>query len=194
MINNLISRIASLPGLGPKSAKRIVIHLMKNNNNITDSLLKLISQLLNSIKLCKICGNIDESNPCKICLEDQRDRSTICIVKDIGDLWAFEQSGIYKGLYHILGENLSSNSPEELDKSISSLENRITSSNIMYEIIIAASPTIEGQITSHYIFDVLQKYNLKITTLGCGIPIGGEIDYMDEGTLSAALTSRKEFS
>ena len=191
MIDNLISKFSSLPGLGPKSAKRIVLHLLKNSEN-TKSLLQLMSDVIRSVHPCNLCGNLNQHSPCDICTDNSRNKSLICIVKDIGDLWALEHAKIYSGLYHVLGENLSSTNPSGLDKSIAILKNRIENSTIS-EIILATSPTVEGQITSHYICDTLKKYDLKISSLGCGIPIGGEIDYMDEGTLSAALTSRKKF-
>jgi recombination protein RecR len=192
-LNKLIAIISKLPGLGPRSARRIVLHLMRNTHNI---MLPLAEHLINTaqeIKICENCGNIDVISPCNICGDVNRDDSTICIVETISDLWALERSNFYKGKYHILGGTLSAldgRSPETLH--LEQLKNKVANGNIK-EVIIATNATLEGQTTGHYLVDLLAPFNIKTTRLAYGIPMGAELDYMDEGTLSLALKMRQDF-
>lgn len=192
-LDKLIATIAKLPGLGPRSARRIVLHLIKNSANIMLPLAELIKTVSEEIITCEICGNIDTSSPCSICADNRRDNETICVVENISDLWALEKANLFKGKYHVLGGTLSAldgRTPESLN--IDSLRNRIANSNIK-EVIIATSTTLEGQTTGHYIVDLIAIFNVKATRLAYGIPIGADLDYMDEGTLSMALKMRNEF-
>lgn len=155
-------------------------------------LASLIKELADLIMECKICGNLDVQSPCSICINPKRDPKTLCVVEELGDLWAFEKGSIYLGLYHVLGGRLSAINgigPKELN--LDTIVKRVIESKIE-EIIIAINPTLEGQVTVQYIIESLKNLNVKISRLACGIPMGGEIDYLDEGTLKAALTSRQD--
>ena len=193
-IEDLIYYFSKLPGIGQRSARRIVLSLI---NQIDTMMLPLAEALGNAsvaIKNCKICGNIDVEEICNICTSHNRNQSIICVVETVADLWAFERASIFKGLYHVLGGTLSAQSkrgPGEL--SIEKLILRAENSEIK-EIIIATNATIEGQTTAFYISDKLSQTKVKITKLAHGIPIGGELDYLDEGTIGAALESRKIFA
>lgn len=192
-LDSLINSFAKLPGLGPRSAKRMVLHLIKNRNKLMRPLHDLFELVMENIVNCRICNNLDLTNPCALCLDNERDHSQICVVEEISDLWAIEKGGSYLGLYHVLGGALSALDgigPDQLAISplIARIEENIA---IIDEIIIATNATIEGKTTSHYIIEKLKKYEIKISTLPYGIPVGGEIDYLDEHTLSAAMSSRK---
>lgn len=191
-IRSLVNALSKLPNLGPSSSRRLVIHLLQNKEKTMLPIAAMLKDLAYQIKECSICGNLDSQSPCCICVNSRRDSKLLCIVEDLGDLWAFEKGNIYSGMYHVLGGKLSAINgigPKELN--LDHLYNRTKNSKIK-EVIIAISPTIEGQITTQYIIELLKNLNIKISRLACGIPIGGEIDYLDEGTLKVALTSRQD--
>ena len=192
-IEKLITEISKLPGLGRRSAQRIALYLLKNKDR---SLLPLIQTLESSHKLiieCSECGNVDMSNPCNICSGSNRDKKSICIIEDVSDLWTFERTGFYRGLYHVLGGSLSAINGIGTDElTIKKLIKRIEESEIT-ELILALSTTMEGQTTTHVIADKLETFkNLTVTRLAQGIPIGGEVHYLDENTLNTAFQSRKK--
>jgi recombination protein RecR len=192
-IEKLISDISKLPGLGRRSAQRIALHLLKNKDR---SLLPLIQTLESSHKLiseCVECGNVDMINPCNICFNKSRDKKSICIIEDVSDLWTFERTGFYRGLYHVLGGSLSAiNGIGTEELTITKLIKRIEENEIN-EVILALSTTIEGQTTTHVIADKLETFKgLTVTRLAQGIPIGGEVHYLDENTLNTAFQSRKK--
>jgi recombination protein RecR len=189
-VEQLIYVFSRLPGLGPRSARRLVLHLVKNKDTLMYSMSKLIADTASSIKYCQDCFNLDVSSPCGICTSLVRDQNTICIVETVADLWAMDRSNIYKGLFHVLGGSLSAMDkigPDDL--SIQQLEKRISQNNFN-EIIIATNATVDGQTTAFYIAEKLKSYNVKITRLAYGLPVGAELDYLDEGTLGAALSAR----
>ena len=194
-IDKLVNDISKLPGLGRRSAQRIALFLIKNKNK---NLLPLIDSLNLSFKKiieCNECGNIDMQNPCKICSQNSRDKSTICIIEDISDLWTFEKVGFYRGLYHVLGGSLSAIQGIGTDDlKLRNLLKRIETRKIK-EIILALSTTMEGQTTSFVIADKLEVFkDLNVTRLAQGIPMGGEVHYLDENTLNTAFQSRKKFT
>ena len=192
-IEKLITDISKLPGLGRRSSQRIALYLLKNKDR---SLLPLIQTLESSHKLiieCSLCGNVDMSNPCNICSGLNRDKKSICIIEDVSDLWTFERTGFYRGLYHVLGGSLSAiNGIGTEELTIKKLIKRIEENEIT-EVILALSTTMEGQTTTHVIADKLETFkNLTVTRLAQGIPIGGEVHYLDENTLNTAFQSRKK--
>lgn len=190
-IEQLIKVIAKLPSLGTRSARRIVLHLLKKRESVIPQLITSLQDVYNNIKVCEICGNYDTTSPCSICSSETREKNTLCIVQDISDLWALERGGLYKGQYHILGGVLSAIegiTPDDLN--IDKLLHRIENEEIT-EIIIALPATVDGQITMHYISSLLKDKNIKVSTLAQGIPVGGELDYMDDGTIKLALDMRK---
>lgn len=190
IIENLTKIIAKLPSMGPRIAKKIILHLALNKEKILIPLINLLNELNNKIKNCQICGNIDEGDICSICQDESRIQDLLCVVEEVEDLWAIEKSKTYKGKYHVLGGNLSAINGKTIeDLNINSLISRVKNQNFS-EIIIATSATIDGQNTAHYLVDLLQEFNLKISHLGYGIPIGSELDYLDEGTISIALKNR----
>ena len=191
-IENLIKIIAKLPALGQRSARRIVLSLLKNKDTSMLPLINALQNVADNIKKCPVCGNYDTENICSICSDSSRDKEIICIVQDVADLWAMERSGLYHGQYHILGGVLSAIegiTPEDLN--IEQLFKRLSELNIK-EVILALPATIDGQITNHYLLSRLKEYNLKVTTLAQGLPLGAELDYMDDGTIQLALSARKE--
>lgn len=191
-IDKLINSIAKLPGLGQRSAQRIAIHLLKDKNKSLNPLMNILSEASNKIIKCNLCCNIDTISPCSICNDKKRDKTSICIIEDISDLWTFERTGFYKGLYHVLGGVLSAINGIGIDElSINLLIERLKKEKIK-EIILALSTTMEGQTTSHLIIDKIKNFNIKITRLAQGIPIGGELHYLDENTLNTAFQTRKE--
>jgi recombination protein RecR len=191
-LGELIDLFSRLPSLGPRSARRIVLYLLKNKNKIIPKLISSMESLKSELVFCNICGNVDINNPCKICDNKKRNKDKICVVEDIGDLWAIEKSNAFDGHYHVLGGVLSAMDgigPEQLN--ISSLFNRIRDEKVG-EIIIATNATVEGQITAQYIADHCSNFNVLITRLAQGMPIGGELDLLDYNTLSTAFLSRSE--
>lgn len=190
-IEKLIKTMAKLPALGTRSARRIVLHLLKNREANLLPLIHALQEVSEHIQTCEICGNFDTQSPCPICSGGNRDAKTICIVQDVADLWAMERVGFYKGKYHVLGGILSALegiTPDDLN--IESLFSRLENENIE-EVILALPATIDGQITTHYLLNRLKETPVKITTLAQGIPVGAELDYMDDGTIQLALSSRK---
>lgn len=197
MENNLIDSlgklISKLPGLGPRAAKRIILNLANNKEKTLLPLINSLQNLHDNIHNCQTCGNLDEGDICKICSNENRNKKTICIVEEVADLWAIERAENYKGLYHILGGNLSAISGKTVeDLNINNLYKRVKSDEIQ-EVIIATSATLDGQTTAHFIAENLKDFDLKITRLAYGIPVGSELDYLDEGTISIAFKTRSEF-
>jgi recombination protein RecR len=191
-IEKLIKTVAKLPALGTRSARRIVLQLLKKKNEQMLPLIDALQNVAQNIQTCKVCGNYDTGEICSICSSSERDCKTVCVVQDVADLWAMERVGFYKGLYHILGGVLSALdgiTPEDLN--IDNLFSRIKT-EAFEEIILALPATVDGQITTHYLLNKLKDYSVKVTTLAQGIPVGAELDYMDDGTIQMALTSRKE--
>jgi recombination protein RecR len=191
-IEQLIKIMAKLPSLGSRSARRIILYLLKKRESVIPQLIQALSDVQEHIKVCEVCGNYDTVSPCSICASASRESKTLCVVQDISDLWALERGGLYKGKYHVLGGVLSAIegvTPEDL--SIDKLIFRIKEEEIA-EIILALPATVDGQITMHYISSLLKSENIKISTLAQGIPVGGELDYMDDGTIKLALDMRKE--
>ncbi|HVJ50964.1 MAG TPA: recombination mediator RecR [Aliidongia sp.] len=190
-IERLIQLLAKLPGLGPRSARRAVLHMLKRQDQLMLPLADAIRAVASTILPCSICGNLDTHAPCAICADPNRDASLICVVEDVADLWAIERTSSYQGRYHVLGGILSALDgvrPEDL--TIAELIARSASGEVR-EVILAMNATVEGQSTAHYITDRLQPTGIKISRLAHGVPIGGELDYLDEGTLAAALKARR---
>ena len=191
-LGELINIFSKLPSLGPRSARRIVLYLLKNKEKIIPTLMTTIENVRSELSYCHLCGNVDVINPCNICADDKRKNGKLCIVEDIGDLWAIEKSKAFNGTYHVLGGVLSAMDgvgPDQLN--ISSLLKRLESGSVK-EVIIATNATTEGQITGQYIADECSKFQILITRLAQGIPIGGELDLLDYNTMSTAFTSRSE--
>lgn len=192
-IERLISLLSKLPGLGRRSARRAALELIKQRDPLMRPLAAALSEAANKISTCSVCANVDAQNPCYICSAQGRDQSTICVVQDVGDLWAMERAGSYRGAYHVLGGTLSALDgirPEDLN--IASLIERAKADHIE-EVILAMNATIDGQTTAHYITDHLKACAVKISRLAHGVPVGGELDYLDDGTITAALKSRRPF-
>jgi recombination protein RecR len=189
-LDQLIQLLAKLPGLGPRSARRAALHLVKRREALMEPLATALGEAARTIRPCSRCGNLDTSDPCAICIDPKRDRSTICVVEDVADVWAIERTGSYAGLYHVLGGMLSAIDgvrPEDL--RIPLLLERAGAGT--GEVIIALDATVEGQTTAHYIADRLAPLGTRVTRLAHGVPVGGELDYLDEGTLTAALKARR---
>lgn len=189
-LQHLIRTLAGLPGLGNRSAQRIALALLAKRQSLMIPLARALERAAQEITECSECGNLDAHNPCAICQSVQRDRSKICVVAQVSDLWAIERTGAYKGLYHVLGGLLSALDgigPREL--RIGDLLTRAQESGAE-EIILALAATVDGQSTAHYIADHLDKSKLRITRLAHGVPVGGELDYLDDGTIATALKSR----
>ena len=192
-INKLINEVSKLPGLGRKSAQRITLYLLKNKQKALLPLVQSLNTANIKIINCEICSNIDTTSPCSLCANSKRDTLTICVVEDVSDLWTFERIGFYKGLYHVLGGSLSAiNGIGIHELSIQNLVKRVKKQKIK-EVILALSTTVEGQTTSYVIADKLESIdNLIVTRLAQGVPMGGEVHYLDENTLSTAFQSRKK--
>ena len=188
-IDNLIKIISKLPGLGPKSAKRIVLKLINNREELTKPLVNTLAQMYKNVTRCKICGNFKSENSSCACSDKNYDQ--ICVVENIADMWVIQSTGIYKGHYHILGGTLPSfeNKNSGNGLLIESLVNRVKKNSIK-EVILATSASIEGETTSHYISDSLKDTKVKITRLAKGVPVGGEIEFLDDGTLYSAFKNR----
>ncbi len=192
-IENLIALMAKLPGLGPRSARRAVLHMIKKRALLMTPLADVLSEVAVTARECLNCGNIGTTDICEICAAEKRATGQICVVEDVADLWAMERAQVFKGRYHVLGGTLSALDavgPDEL--RIPKLRGRIAAENIT-EVILALNATVDGQTTAHYIADELEGLGVSITTLAQGVPIGGELDYLDDGTISAALNARKTF-
>ncbi len=188
----LIQLLAKLPGLGPRSARRVALHLLKYRTELMLPLSEALLTAAQALKTCQICGNLDTQDPCAICTSGSRDLGLLCVVESIADLWALERSRSYKGYYHVLGGTLSALDgigPEQL--KIPALIQRIQTSGVR-EVILALNATVEGQTTSYYLADALKPTEAKVTALAHGVPLGGELDYLDDGTLTAALGARRQ--
>lgn len=192
-IERLIQLLSRLPGLGPRSARRAALFLIKKREQIMGPLAAAMQTALEKIAICKVCGNIDTQNPCAICTDLRRDPAIIIVVADVADLWALERARAVNGSYHVLGGTLSpldGIGPQDL--AIDALISRAQEPAVM-EIVLALNATVDGQTTAHYITDLLHGSNVKITRLAHGVPVGGELDYLDEGTLAAAMRQRTPF-
>ncbi|MBL8578000.1 MAG: recombination protein RecR [Mesorhizobium sp.] len=192
-IERLIQLLAKVPGLGPRSARRAALHLIKKKDQLLAPLTSAMGDALDKVRICSVCGNVDTSDPCMICTDARRDAGTIIVVEDVSDLWALERAGSMSALFHVLGGTLSpldGIGPDQLN--IRTLIDRV-SGGAVKEIILAVNATVEGQTTAHYLTDQLAGFGVKVTRLAHGVPVGGELDYLDEGTLSAALKSRTAF-
>ena len=189
-LDRLVQLLARLPGLGPRSARRAALFLIKRRETLMDPLAAAMAETAQRIRACSICGNLDTADPCAICRDPKRDQSLVCVVEDVADLWAIERSGAYRGRYHVLGGTLSALDgvgPEDLH--IDALARRVAEGGAR-EVILAMNATVEGQTTAHYVMDRLADTGVQVSRLAHGVPVGGELDYLDEGTLSAALASR----
>ncbi|MCF6315469.1 MAG: recombination mediator RecR [Marinosulfonomonas sp.] len=192
-IENLIELMAKLPGLGPRSARRAVLHMIKKRALLMTPLADILSEVAVSARECLNCGNVGTTDICGICENDKRATGELCVVEDVADLWAMERAAVFKGRYHVLGGTLSALDgvgPDDLQ--IPKLRARVVAENIT-EVILALNATVDGQTTAHYIADELEGSGVIITTLAQGVPIGGELDYLDDGTINAALKARKSF-
>lgn len=192
-IERLIQLLARMPGLGPRSARRAALHLIKKREALLAPLAEAMKVASERIVVCRECGNVDTSDPCTICRDASRDPSILVVVEDVSDLWALERSGAVTALYHVLGGVLSALDgvrPEHLN--LASLVDRAGNGDVR-EIILALNATVDGQTTAHYVTESLAHHGLKVTRLAHGVPVGGELDYLDEGTLSAAIRSRTAF-
>lgn len=190
-IETLIEMLAKLPGLGPRSARRAVLHLIKKRDQQMLPLARILSEVAQSARTCLNCGNVSTETVCEICSDERRAIGQICVLEDVADLWAMERAGAFKGRYHVLGGTLSpldNIGPEDL--GLPKLAHRISAEAIT-EVILALNATVDGQTTAHYIAQTLENQGLTLTSLAQGVPIGGELDYLDDGTIAAALTARK---
>ena len=190
-IARVVELLARLPGLGPRSAQRIVLHLLRARQSLLEPLARALADLAMSVRTCSVCGNFDTQDPCHICRDERRRRDLICVVKDVADLWALERAGVFHGRYHVTGGLLSAIdgiTPEDL--RIPQLVRRVVAENVE-EVILALDATVEGQTTAHYIADVLKDTGVKVTHPAHGMPVGGELEYLDEGTIAAAFRARR---
>ena len=192
ILEKLIKKISRLPGLGPRSSRRLVLHLLKDKERLFLPLIQDMRDVVSKVKTCVECGNLDETDICNICSDTLRNKNILCVVETVADLWAMERSNVYNGQYHILGGVLSAIdgiNPDQLN--INSLVNKIKSKTFS-EVIIAISATLDGQTTAHYLADRLDNLDVKITRLAYGMPVGGELDFLDDGTIAQALKARNE--
>ena len=190
-IERLIQLLSRLPGFGPRSARRAVLHLIKRRETVMQPLIQALSDAADAILVCRNCGNLDTVEPCTVCRDEDRDRCVVCVVEDVADLWALERTRSFKGQYHVLGGRLSALDgigPEDLN--IAGLIGRAEAGDVN-EVILAMNLTVDGQTTAHYITDRLEHTDVEVTRLAHGVPVGGELDYLDDGTLETALRSRR---
>ena len=192
-IEHLIQLLARLPGLGPRSARRAALYLVKRKEALMQPLALALAAAAEHVRACSVCGNLDSQDPCALCADPRRDASIICVVEEVADLWALERAGVFRGRYHVLGGTLSALDgirPEDLN--IDGLVRRVQqSAGTLKEVILATNATVEGQTTAHYVTDRLAGTGVAVTRLAHGVPVGGELDYLDDGTLSAALKARR---
>jgi recombination protein RecR len=191
-IDRLIHLLAKLPGLGPRSARRAALALLKKRETLLEPLADALAEAAAALKQCSTCGNLDTADPCALCRNPTRDAAVLCVVEDVDDLWALERAGVFRGRYHVLGGALSALdgiTPEKLN--LGKLVERVRAG--VAEVILAMNATVEGQTTAHYLMDALEPLHVKVTRLAHGVPVGGELDYLDEGTLSAAFKARRPF-
>ncbi len=190
-IERLIQLLAKLPGLGPRSARRAALQMVKQKDRLMAPLARAMTEAVDKVGACSRCGNVDTADPCGICTDPRRDPAALCVVEEVGDLWAMERAGIFRGRYHVLGGALSALDgvgPDEL--RIPALVRR-ASDPAVTEVILATNATVEGQTTGHYIADRLADAGVRVTALAHGVPVGGELDYLDDGTLTAAMKARR---
>jgi recombination protein RecR len=190
-IETLTQALSRLPGLGPRSARRAVLHLLKKRETALAPLLRALEAVDARLATCSICGNVDTTDPCGICADPRRDARALCVVEDVPDLWALDRSRLFPGRYHVLGGRLSALEgvrPEDL--RIDGLIGRISAGGID-EVVLAMNATLEGQTTAHYIAERVERFPVRLTQLAHGLPVGGELDYLDEGTLAQALRARR---
>lgn len=188
-IERLIQLLARLPGLGPRSARRAALALIKRPDSLMTPLARALTEAAAALKPCGQCGNVDTTDPCGLCADPRRDDRVICVVEEVGDLWALERSGAFRGRYHVLGGTLSALdgvTPEDLN-----VDRLIDRAAGAAEIVLALNPTVDGQTTAHYLAERLAPTRVKVTGLAQGVPLGGELDYLDEGTLTAAFRARR---
>lgn len=189
----LVRQLASLPGLGSRSAKRIALHLLSAKGTKLDSLIRALSEAAKSITTCSVCGNLDSADPCRVCSNVNREKDILCIVAGVADLWAVERTASYKGQYHVLGGVLSALDgvgPDDL--SIDALIARLRTGGIR-EVVLALPATVDGQSTAHYLTDRMEGLDLQITRLAHGVPVGGALEFLDDSTIATALKSRARF-
>ena len=192
-IERLIQLLARLPGLGPRSARRAALHLVRRRADLMEPLTAALGEALDKIVVCGTCGNIDTRDPCTVCSDLNRDRTILIVVENVADLWALERAAVASGRYHVLGGTLSPlDGVGPGDLNIEKLIRRAHEPEVK-EVILALNATVDGQTTAHYITDLLRDADVKVTRLAHGVPVGGELDYLDEGTLSAALRARTPF-
>ncbi|WP_294263451.1 recombination mediator RecR [uncultured Sphingomonas sp.] len=190
-IDALTQALSRLPGLGPRSARRAVLHLIKRRETALVPLLSALSAVGERLATCSVCGNVDTTDPCSICADGRRDPKSLCVVEEVADLWALERSRLFPGRFHVLGGRLSALEgvrPEDL--TIDALVGRIEAGGVD-EVVLAMNATLEGQTTAHYLADRLERFPVRVTQLAHGLPVGGELDYLDEGTLAQALRARR---
>jgi recombination protein RecR len=193
-IETLAQALARLPGLGPRSARRAVLHLMKRREAAMMPLLRALEAVSDRLTTCGVCGNVDTSDPCSICADSRRDSRSLCVVEEVSDLWALDRARLFPGKFHVLGGRLSALEgirPEDL--SIDKLLHRVEAGGID-EVVLAMNATLEGQTTAHYIAERLERFPVRLTQLAHGLPVGGELDFLDEGTLAQALRARRPIS
>ena len=190
-IERLIQLLAKLPGLGPRSARRAALFLIKNRERLLGPMALAMAEAQEKVTICSACGNVDTVDPCTLCTDARRDRTMLCVVEEVGDLWALERAGAWSGLYHVLGGTLSAIEgvrPEDL--AIGSLIERAGQGEVR-EVVLALNATVEGQTTAHYITERLKTLGIAASRLAHGVPVGGELDYLDEGTLTQAIRARR---
>ena len=193
-LDALSTALARLPGLGPRSARREVLHLVKKREAALEPLLAALQAVADNLVSCTVCGNVDTVDPCRLCEDPRRDARLLCVVEEVADLWALDRSRLFPGRYHVLGGRLSALEgirPEDL--GIDTLVGRVAAGGID-EVVLAMNATLEGQTTAHYLAERLEKYPIRLTQLAHGLPVGGELDYLDEGTLAQALRARRPVS
>lgn len=191
-LDRLTQLLAKLPGLGPRSARRVTLYLLKRREQLLLPLIEALQATAADMRFCAHCGNLDVADPCHICTDPRRDRARLCVVEDVADLWAIERSHAFRGLYHVLGGTLSALEgvrPEDL--RIADLAARVRA-NAVEEVILALNATVDGQTTAHYVAERLTGTGVQITRLAHGLPVGGQLDYLDDGTLTAAMLSRRQ--
>lgn len=190
-IDALTQALARLPGLGPRSARRAVLHLLKKREAALTPLIRALQQVNERLAVCANCGNVDTADPCAICADPRRDAKLLCVVEEVSDLWALDRSRLFPGRFHVLGGRLSALEgvrPEDL--TVDRLVGRVAAGGID-EVVLAMNATLEGQTTAHYLTERLESYPIRLTQLAHGLPVGGELDYLDEGTLAQALRARR---
>jgi recombination protein RecR len=192
-IDRLIQLLAKLPGLGPRSARRAALHLIKRRESLLEPLARALAEAAARLKLCSRCGNLDTADPCGICTDSKRAGRELCVVEDVADLWAIERAGACRGRYHVLGGRLSALDgvgPDELN--VPRLIERVSMrEDGLVEVVLALGATVDGQTTAHYIAERLQEFGVKVSELAHGVPVGGELDYLDDGTIAAAFKARR---